>query len=156
MGYSLLIAHAHRIGQPGGWRDYDEQFRSRTPFSTRWGDINQSIWMTTVNCPNIAAPLPAPARSHATPMSDQVCYAFNRKTGCSDGECRRRHVCRECHGKHKALECSRRHPYSDNGTNYVNFRHACDLSTPNHSPLFHGFDLAGGTAEDYSRDAPEL
>lgn len=42
---------------------------------------------------------------------NQICFAFNRQTGCRDGtDCEYRHICRYCKGSHAGFKCRQQQP----------------------------------------------
>ena len=50
IGYGLLVGHAASLGPAGdGWQAYDRLFRSRTPVTCQWDQINSAFWQLTVN-----------------------------------------------------------------------------------------------------------
>lgn len=50
---------------------------------------------------------PFTASSSSNAPASQVCFAFNRASGCRfmDGSCKYSHHCSQCNGKHPAYEC---------------------------------------------------
>ena len=95
-----------------GWKRYDRLFRSRTPVSARWDQLNPAFWQVTVYRPSLppqqpahAGPASAEGQHSSNPIREQVCFAFNERR-CSNPSCRRRHVCRNCHVPDRAsIDC---------------------------------------------------
>ena len=139
IGYGLLVGHTASLGPAGdGWQAYDRLFRSRTPVSCQWDQINTAFWQLTVNSQGSRNSQPtATVRStghpYRTPMGDQICFAFNDGRCINhDGspkradQCRRRHICRNCRAPNRAARTcgcneaggsrSARHDYYGNKT----------------------------------------
>ena len=154
LGYALTVGHAHQIGNSSsGWKEYDLMFRTRTPLSARWSDINTAYWQITVNRPTAATPTSAPYNLHQpagavgvqssgvsyrTPIAQQLCFAYNDGRGCPGRpECRRRHECRTCGDRHPEINCAKRRRRNEHGTinkSYFggrnDFSNSCDIPLP--------------------------
>ena len=123
LGYALKIGHAHHISQtPNGWLEYDKLFRTRTSLGESWALMNPSIWQTTVYKPakiprRDYAPVSSSSAYRGSAITDQFCFKYNDGRHCPGRpDCRRRHECRSCGGRHPEHLCSRRNSRELNGT----------------------------------------
>ena len=104
------------------WLTYDEQFRRRAArdLTIDWGQVDLELWTVTFSglakphCPICSSPYhsqtdcPSADPSRQPNRNGQVCFRFNRASGCFSTSCQYPHVCRCCHSTdHSVLNCPR-------------------------------------------------
>ena len=125
--YLHSVRLAASRGYPGGWVQYDEQYRLRKAQSptSSWGIVDMEIWMLCVSTPNNSS-LSTGFTNHAnipqaqgnylsansrefnfnSPPSRNFCRNFNRGGRCQFGRyCKFSHRCSRCNGNHPITVC---------------------------------------------------
>ena len=104
------------------WLTYDEQFHRRAArdLTIDWGQVDLELWTVTFSglakphCPICSSPnhsqtdcpIADPSRQYI--RNGQVCFQFNRPSGCSSTSCQYPHVCCRCHfTEHTVINCPR-------------------------------------------------
>ena len=106
LAYMELIREAARDNPMSpAWREYDERFRTKKAADPArpWAMIDNQLWLLTV-CRPPATDAKQPARQ--TARSDQVCFNYNKLSGCHKQTCSFKHVYSGCgEQEHGILSC---------------------------------------------------
>ncbi|XP_048583293.1 uncharacterized protein LOC116612504 isoform X1 [Nematostella vectensis] len=122
--YQAIISSAAAKYRGFAWLTYDENFRryAAQDRSIPWDRVNLELWTVTFaglakpHCASCSSPFhrseDCPSGQHrlATHRSprihrNNVCFDFNRVTGCSRQACIYPHVCQKCADSHPAHQC---------------------------------------------------
>ena len=111
--YLKTLRSAARTGN--GWLTYDEQFRLRRAVnpSMSWGEINTTLWLTTVGTQNDVGGRTSGKLNNVNKIS-LPCFAFN-DGACQWRNCKYLHVCSICsESNHTKYTCNRQQVNQNN------------------------------------------
>ena len=115
--YQQVISKAVSKFKGMAWLSYDEQFRRRTAYDLNlpWGKIDLQLWTVTFSglakshCSVCTSPFhpaedcPDQDPSRKPRRQAQVCFDFNKPSGCQRRSCSFLHNCRRCGSSNHAL-----------------------------------------------------
>ena len=106
---SLMKYHSHveQMALDGfHWRWYDENFRRLRQLSKApWHVVNQELYLKAVVHRVTPATMVSKRNSFRPQLSKGQCWAFERRGKCEQQNCKFRHLCTKCNGKHQTQKC---------------------------------------------------
>lgn len=114
MKYMAIIRAMEATYSGYAWRTYDQRFRLiKTKMSLPWETIFWPEYLEASNrlsTPSTQGNRPfrgSPATSAAPAFPKGFCFAYQRVGQCNSRQCRHRHECHKCGGKHAVSTCGK-------------------------------------------------